>query len=284
MLGSKMTIFSLKTATRIAIPVLALVALFLAAGCGSENETAEIKPDYPEGWETYTYQQIRIVHPPQHPHQEQFHSIAQGYANALARNCRFLSIPVPFDTLVVYYYTGPSQGWEMTGEKFPFVDSADVIHFWTPGWLGISLMEYLIPKWLPKKPQYRFLQHGLTTLFDYSPHNYNELTWRYYNDTLFVPLLDLATDTTDYRDDINRERPQTAEAASFVDFLVYNWGIQGLNFMWRAEARFDWASEGIFGIKVDSMETLWLTFVEKSVKGELPVSNPAVSDTTKPND
>ncbi|MCK4302464.1 MAG: hypothetical protein KAW91_06795, partial [candidate division Zixibacteria bacterium] len=215
-----------------AIMFAVVVAL---SGCGGDKEQTAAGEDnkYAE-WETYTYQNICIVYPPGHPQVDNLYDMAQGYVAALKRNCLFLRIPVPEDTLVIYYYTGFGQGQSMTGRKYPFARDG-CIHFWLPSFYGPTLMHYLLPLWLDKEPQYSFLKHGIISLFDYSGQNYNEMTHSKLQEGTFVPLMELATDTTV---DSNIERELSGEAASFVDFLVFTYGIEGLRLMYRAEAPF----------------------------------------------
>ncbi|MEA3297428.1 MAG: hypothetical protein U9R56_06140 [candidate division Zixibacteria bacterium] len=254
-----------------------LLAIVIMNGCsdGEKKDTDTIDNRY-EGWKSYTYQNVRIVYPPNHPHEKKLHKMAVWYGFALRQDCRFLQIPIPQEELVVYYYTGFGQGREMTGHKYPFADSA-AIHFWIPSHKGPTLMQYLLPIWLQKEPQYKFLKHGIITLFDYSGQDYHEMTHEFYNDTNFIPLTELVKDTTV---DSNIERHQSAEAASFVDFLVYTFGTQALRLLYRAEAPFEMATQGILKVEADSLQTMWTDFIEKAVRGEIPGQQ---SDTTDSN-
>jgi hypothetical protein len=40
--------------------------------------------------------------------------------------------------------------------------------------------------------------------------------------------------------------------------------------MYRAEAPFEMASEGILGIKADSLQALWLDFVDRTMRNDFP--------------
>lgn len=212
-------------------------------------------------WKIYTYQNVKIFYPAGHPLTDNLVDMAAGYVTALERNCRFLEIDVARDTLIVYFYTGFGQGREMTGREYPFGDSA-AIHFWLPSFYGPTLMQYLLPKWHDMEPRYRFLKHGVIALFDYSGQDYHQFTLRYLEEGKFIPLNELAVDTTV---NSNTERHQTAEAASFVDFLTYYYGIQGLDLLYLARAPFETAVEGIFTMPVDSLEGLWLDFAKERV-------------------
>jgi hypothetical protein len=244
-----------------------LVTLVLSCfGCSEQSEPGEkeqqsVACKY-EDWKTYTYQNIKIFYPAGHPLEDNLGDMAAGYVTALERNCRFLKIDGTKDTLAVYFYTGFGQGREMTGREYPFADS-EAVHFWIPSFYGPTLMQYLLPKWHDMEPRYRFLKHGVIALFDYSGQDYHQFTLRYLEEGKFIPLNELAVDTTV---NSNTERHQTAEAASFISFLTYYYGIQGLDLLYLARAPFETAVEGIFEMPVDSLEGLWLDFAKEQVE------------------
>jgi len=241
--------------------VLALVISLCGCSHQAENGKKPVNDKYKD-WKTYTYKNIKIIYPSGHPLVDSFHDMAQGYLTALRRDCQFLGIDVPQDTLVVYYYSGYGQGRKMTGREYPFADST-AIYFWVPNFYGPTLMQYLLPKWQNVEPKYPFLKHGLIALFDYSGQNYHQSTMNYFSEGKFIPLKELVVDTTVNSD---TERHQSAEAASFIDFIVYYFGIQGLEMLYRSRAPFEKTVEGIFMIPVDSLQGLWLDFVRERVE------------------
>jgi hypothetical protein len=192
------------------------------------------------------------------------HDFAVWYNWALRKDCEFLQMPIPVDTLVVFYYTGHGQGNEMTNHYYPWADS-NVIHFWLPSHKGPTLMQFLLTYWLDKEPQFQFLKHGLISLLDYSGQDYHQFTWNFYQHDSLIPLAELAVDTTV---DSNKERWQSSLGASFVHFLVLNYTQEGFRLMYRAETDWDLACKGILRIDPDSLQANWLKFVEKAVKGE----------------
>ena len=102
-------------------------------------------------------------------------------------------------------------------------------------------------------------------LLDYSKRNYHKVTQSFIKDTSFIPLVKLAEDTI-----INShvERYRSAIAASFVDFLVYYYGMGALEKLYTADDSFDVAVERIFSITPDSLQVLWLNLVETAVDDE----------------
>ena len=256
--------------------LVALAIGLMMISCGDKGEkkpagdagTAEVDmavgEDFFDDWKTYTYKNIRIVYPEDHPQTGFMEDMAKGYVAATEKDCQFLGIEIPAETLTVYFYTGYGQGMSSTNQEYPFaIPDKAVIHFWLPSFLGPTLMQYLLPRWQAGEPQFRFLKHGIIALLDYSGQNYHERTQEFAADTGFIPLVELAVDTNV---NFNEERHQTAEAASFVDFVVYYYGIDALTGLYTAEDSFEAAVDRVFRLPVGELEDLWLGFVEMAAE------------------
>jgi hypothetical protein len=235
------------------------------AGCGGDEAPESTDQRY-LAWKTASFNNVKIFYPAYHIHADKMSEFARLYARQIAVDCRLLQIPVPAETLVVYHYTGFGQGREMTGREYPFAEDS-VIHFWTPSHRGTTIMQYLLPKWINKEPSYRFLKHGLISLMDASGQSYHRITWDMVQDSTFIPLVELATDSTV---DSNLERRQSAEGASFCDYILVKYGVKGLAYLYRAESPIELAAPGILGLSVDSLQSEWLRLVEQVVAGRLP--------------
>jgi hypothetical protein len=264
--GETFTItFLAKTHSRIACKptlILVMAVTVLCLACSKQKQAGQgLDADKYKDWMTYSYENVKIIYPPSHPLANNLETMAKGYTKATRQICRFLKINEPSDTLVIYFYTGFGQGREMTGREYPFADGS-AIHFWLPSFYGPTLMQYLIPQWQDAEPKYPFLKHGLIALFDYSGQNYYQSTQGYRDENNFISLPELAVDTTV---NSNTERHQSAEAATFVDFIVYHFGIEDLNRLYTAKAPFEEAVPEIFKMPVDSLEGLWLDFVKQQV-------------------
>jgi hypothetical protein len=257
-----LTKIPLKT-THKPVLVLFMAVAALGLGCSKQKQAGQgPKADKYKDWMTYSYENVKIIYPPSHPLADNLETMAKGYTKATRQICRFLKISEPPDTIVIYFYTGFGQGREMTGREYPFADGS-AIHFWLPSFYGPTLMQYLIHRWQDAEPKYPFLKHGLIALFDYSGQNYYQSTQGYRDENNFISLPELAVDTTVNSD---TERHQSAEAATFVDFIVYHFGIAGLNRLYTAKAPFKEAVVEIFKMPVDSLEGLWLDFVKQQVE------------------
>ncbi|MFH1687002.1 MAG: hypothetical protein ABIE70_05705 [bacterium] len=260
----------LRSWTKVTLVGLSIFILGAFLDCvGSEKEPEGIS-DAPaanyDNWKQYSYQRVRLLYPPDHPHADKMYNLTRGYISAIKRDCNLLEIPTPTDTLIVYHYTGYGQGREMTGRPYPFV-VGDTIHFWMPAPLGATLMQWLLPRWIAKEPRYQFLKNGLISLVDDSKRDYHDIVQRYVDSAVFIPLTDLAVDTAM---DIDKERYQSGEGASFIDFMLYTYGMPALHALYLAESSFDITVQGLFKISADSLETEWLDYVYRVNRGEIP--------------
>jgi len=234
-------------------------ALFSA--CGDDPEPAESQvapwedPKYAD-WQWYAWDRVKIFHPPNHLHLDDFQSMSKNYLNSIDQISHMLAMDAPQDTLIIFYYTGFGQGREFTGTLYPYVEDG-VIHFWLPSFPGPTLVDWLLPKWVEDSASYPFLRHGLRALFDFSGQNYHQATYNNLRDTLYVPLAKLPTDTTISSDE---ERVQSAEAASFIAYVLANYGAIRLRTMYQYDQPFDVMIRDLFQKPVDSLEQDWLRF------------------------
>lgn len=267
---------------RILFGLLVVIALI---GCGgsdskSENESvsldsalAALEPmaadtsatiDYAayENWEPYSLGTIRIMTPPSHHKKDELYDISKKYEATIRAACSFMDIPIPRDTLVVMYYTGPGQGERITGNLFMFVQN-DTIHQWPPYHFGLGVMEYLIPRWIGKQSRFKFLKQGMMKLFDGSGRNYHKKTMELVDSSMFIPLRKLAVSD---RVDARSEQLASAESASFVDYIVYAYGIQALKLMYLSQVDINATVNGIFGMTVNELEQAWLETAQRAAQ------------------
>lgn len=236
-----------------------LTVLVLSIGCSEpEPDPDSIFTGPYADWEVIIFGNVKIVFPPDHMHRAKIPGIAEGYVRSIDKICNWLQIEAPAETLVVYYYGGFFQAREITGLYYPYAKDS-VIHFFQPSFLGVSLMQYLIPKWHAEEPQFGFMKHGLISYFDFSGQDYRRNTLLMRDAGELGSLLSLVEDSTA---DSDRERNISGPAAAFVDFLVSTAGLEALEYLYTADVPFDSAVQTGFGITVDSLETMWLSFAE----------------------
>lgn len=245
----------------------------LLIGC-SKDEKPELTgklPIYSQAnyayWEWYNCSEgpIKIFHPPNHPHENQFDLRCQQYNFSINDISSLLAMEPPPDTLVIFYYTGYGQGREWTGSKYPFTQDS-IIHFWVPSFIGPTLVDWLLPYWSDVTPRYPLYRHGLRALFDFSGQNYHLATYKYIKDGDFIPLDSLVKDTTI---DSDAERYQSAEAASFIGYVLADYGPLRLKTMYESDQPFDQMIRTLFHLPIDSVQNRWLEFMDTYVPDSL---------------
>lgn len=248
--------------------LLLLTSSLALISCGDKQETEKKEsglsnsslPTY-DNWEKYQLQLIDIIYPANHPQKNSVKDLAAVYWSTYNSDCRLLNIPAPQKRITVCFYTGPGQGQEMTGEIWPNV-AGDTIHHWPPIQFGLALMEYLIPNWSNHESQYPFVKYGLMKLMDGAGRNYHQYLFDYIDSTRYIPLSELAV----YPDfNPKGERYQSALAASFVDFIVFKYGIEKLKELYLSTEPFDKAVQRIFKLDVNALETQWHITVRQAL-------------------
>ena len=230
------------------------------ASIGSSHIYQNLAP-YKE-WQIFRQNNVVIIHPPNHLHEERFPEFSGVFSALSRRTCEFLDMTPP-DSLIFYFYTGILHGHDVTGQTYSFSDGT-AIHFWLPTFYGPPLVKHLLYKWESKFPKHKFLWHGIVALLDGSKQNYHQFTLDHIDSGVFIPLRALLADTTI---DVNTERLQSAEAASLVDYLVYIYGIEKVREMYLSDGEVFNDFEKVFKLPVDDLEKRWLEFIDTFVAG-----------------
>lgn len=259
---------------------LAMVsAICLLAGCSGESgkndaETAKSKPAVTKSshiyqnltaykdWQKFRQDNIVLIHPPNHLHQEKFPELTKVFSALSRRTCEFLRMAPP-DSLIYYFYTGTGHGHDVTRQAVPFSDGI-AIHFWLPTFYGPPLVKHLLYKWENEFPKHKFLWHGIVALLDGSQQNYHQFTLDHIDSGIFVSLRDLVVDTAI---NVDTERLQSAEAASLVDYLVYIYGIEKVRELYLSDGDIYADFEKVFNFPVETIEKRWLEFIKTIVPG-----------------
>jgi hypothetical protein len=223
----------------------------------AEPGLKEIDPSVYADWETFSHRRIRFHYPIAHEQMGSFEDMAVAFTKALERCGQFFHIPVP-DTVDVYFYTGPGQAEEITGSVYPFVRDG-VVHFTLPSYFGPPMAQLMIEKWAPVQPKFPFLREGAIALLDYSNQDYYQSTHDFVEHDSLIPLAALAQDTTV---NSNKERYQSALAATFVDYFALRYGIGTFKMLYKTELPFDKTIPQLTGKSVDQVQHDWLRFVE----------------------
>ena len=215
-----------------------------------------------KGWQIFRQNNVVIIYPPDHLHQARFSELTKVFSALSRRASEFLRIAPP-DSLIFYFYTGTGHAHDVTGQSIPYSDGT-AIHFWLPSFYGPPLVKHLLHKWENEFPKHEFLWHGIVALLDGSQQNYHQFTLEHIDSGIFVPLRELSVDTTI---DVNSERPQSAEAASLVDYLVYVYGIEKVRELYLSDGDIYADFKKVFNLPVDKIEKRWLEFIETFIAG-----------------
>ncbi len=267
------------------MPNILLFVIFLLLGaCSSKKETQKVKPASPQisfnniqdttvyvdtaktydydSWSTAQYKNIKIIFPEGHPFTEKMQDYAQIYKTVLRRDFQFFRLPEPTDSITIFYYTGFGQGQDLANSEFPTV-RGDSIYYWPGNRLGITAAMYALKQWTKIDSQYKFLYHGILRLLDASGRNYHVTTLSFIDSTKFIYLQDLIKDT---RVNYNAEAYQSAEAASFIDYFIYKYGIDNFKLLYESPREFEPTIQTICNINLDTLEKDWLRVIRQAMK------------------
>ncbi len=243
-----------------ALIFFAMAAMVLYSGCSGDK--MEDLPQY-EGWEAYSYKHFVYHFPPDNYWGRNMDRFSTAFERYLAEDCDFLAIEIPEDTIHFYIYDNLKSGMELTGRQLPF-NTGNQIHWGRLTPFGLELARYLIDRMGIRKTDFDFLYDGLAALRDYSGQDYHHLTAALLDMKKFIPL-DTLFDNKAYAraDSSHREW----EAASFVAFITYNFGINRFKMLWQTTASFERAIKEIFGMDLMTFEDNWLQFAMVHYEG-----------------
>ncbi len=244
-----------------------LVLMFV--GCSSEEEAdsgiSEADARYSD-WLLYSHDNVVLHYPENHPFADRIPDLAAGYPAAIEADALLLQMTPPRETLHVFVYTGPGHAHELTGQRYPFVED-NSIHYWQPHYLGETVMEYVLSRWTDVSPRFKFLREGLITLMDHSQTSHHEKVKELIENGTRIPLDSLAADTVM---DHNRWALRSQQAASFVDFLIYMYGLPVLKALWVSPTTWDEAVQKLLQMSSTQLDDEWVEFVEQVSEGKRP--------------
>ncbi len=249
---------------RLFLTLILISAIFISCGqkdtAPKENITSidEVTEGY-QNWLNYTYENVVIRYPEDLAFKDQLYPIITGFIKYRKQVCDLFQINYPTDTVTIYYHNGFKQLEELTGSMYPTVDSNN-IYYSMPYNLGAPMMDYLLTLWHPEGTRHKFLKEGIMTMFDFSGQDYHGMTLNYRDDDKLVSLTYLSEDTTI---NVYAEKYFSAEAASFIAFVIDTYGMVGLEKLYVSKQPFDKAVFGLFKIKSPQLQERWLKFAEE---------------------
>ncbi|MEE8578227.1 MAG: hypothetical protein V3T31_13320 [candidate division Zixibacteria bacterium] len=244
---------------QIVLVLLTPAVIAMAIGCAQTTPNVWDDPAY-EDWEFFNGGPIKFFYPPEHMHKANLGDYCNNYIRSAEQICELLAISVPAETLIVVYYTGFGQGRTMTEREYPFAQDS-IIHFWLPSHPGPSMVDWLLPKWSSVDSRHDFLRHGMRSLFDFSGQNYHSGIYAYRNRGMLMTLEELVADTTV---DSDLERLQSCHAASFVAFILAEYGPTRLRTLYESPNPFDSTVNSVLHLSVGSLETAWMGYAAQS--------------------
>lgn len=228
------------------------------------DSTSQVAADPYMGWQRYTKDNLILFYPPDYTSEDSIHQLAELYQAIIRKGSQFLQIQEPTEQIAIFLHKTVGEGRNVTGHMFTYAEGGE-IHYWPPYNYGLAVMDYLLPKWVNKQTGFPFLKQGIRRLIDASGRNFHKMTLDYIDSGMFVPLNELAMDTSLLAD---TEFLRTSLAASFVDFSVYYYGMPKFKELYTSDFKFDKAVNKTYGITIDSLQTLWLSVIKKAMNKE----------------
>ncbi len=271
--------------------ILVLSALLVIVSCSSENKSESDAPDttnvinqvtdsayvvqlladttqvftldgYYDNWETAQFDNLKIVYPKGHLHADKMQDNAQLYKTVLRRNSQIFRLPEPTDPIVLFYYTGFGQGQELANSEFPTA-RGDSIYYWSGNKFGITAGIHTLNRWTKVITRHKMLYQGIIRLLDASGRNYHAMTLDLIDSSKYMPLDSLAVNE---RINFNAEATKTAQAASFIDYFIYKYGIDNFKLLYESQQPFDSTIQAICNMDIKSLEKEWLQVVRETVQ------------------
>lgn len=181
-------------------------------------------------WLTYDSEHFVFHYAPDYSHRHEIASYAAVRDTAFEHNCRYLGVTVD-DKIDFYVYdelaSGSAAGWE----KVIFAD-----HDQSIGHEMTHIIAYHIGD---KRQKIRLLDEGIATWLNHArikvPMGHHGVAWSYYMQEYdLAPLTELA-DTKTFK---RLRGPVNYAAASFVGYLLENYGLGAFRQLWIANAEY----------------------------------------------
>ena len=253
------------------IRILILLILLGLISCSSDNKTeqvaekstAVVEDTTYNSWISVQYKNITLLYPPLHPLESGMSDFAQVFKTVLRRNAQFFQMDEPTDSLLILFYTGFGQGQELANSEFP-TTRGDTIFYWPGNRGGVPAAMYMLNKWTTiKESKSQFLFHGIMRLLDATGRDYHTMSFHFIDSGKFIDLKDLVTDS---RTDYKWEAYQSTEAASFVDYFVFKYGINNFKLLYESQLPFDSTTKVICNMDLKALQSDWLKIVGDVVK------------------
>ena len=228
----------------------------------SDTTHVNTPPEFYDSWENVYYDNIKLIYPDYHPLKNKMQEFAQVFKTIIRRNSEIFRLPEPTDSIVIFYYTGFGQGQELSNSEFPTV-RGDTIYYWTGIKLGIPVAKLVLNRWTKVKSQFEFLNQGILRLMDASGRDYHSMTLDFIDSSKFLTFDSLLADE---HINVYAEAYQTAEAASFIDYFIFKYGIDNFKLLYESKVSFNDAVQTICNMNSKALENDWISVIRQAVR------------------
>ncbi len=189
---------------------------------------------------------------------------AQRFAAARRLSSDRLGLEPIDDTMIVFLLTGPGQSQELLATFYPFART-EAVYFWQPSFIGPPVIDWLLAKHDLSQSDHAWIRHGIRAWLDWSGQNYHEAVERFAAADSLLSLVQLDADTAV---DSDRERYQSAHAASFVEWMVGAFGAPAVFTVYQSKEPFAQTFLATTGIGLVRAEAAWATFRQAVVASQ----------------
>jgi len=253
-----------------------LVGLSVLQSCGKKEEqktgeTTEVQPQTQaqipaqeqseetspyQGWQKYSYGHFIGYFSPNSPFLSRKGQVVMAFERFLAEICDILELPTPQDKIYLFIYGSPNETEEITGQSPPFMNDSS-IHWAVTSAYGYQLTKFVMAKNGVKPGRYDVVYEGIAHLLDFSGVNYHAATARLMDSGRFVSALDLGDNRI--FDTLN-PFVKRAESASFVGFIMYEYGTDKVFAVNTSQEFWVETIESIFQTPINIFGKKWKAF------------------------
>jgi hypothetical protein len=266
--------------------IVFLISLFVLLSCGKKseqkaNETTEAEPQsqaqQPEqpqqqqeqqqqqlsqesspyaDWERYTYGHFVGYFSPQSPFIDRKGQVVTAFDKFLAEICDILELPEPKEKIYLFVYATPMEAESITGRSTPFMDDS-AIHWAVASAYGYQLTKFVLAKNEIKPGRYDVVYEGIANLLDFSGINYHAATAKLIDSGRFVSAVDLGDNRIF---DTLSNYVKRAESASFVGFIMYEYGTDKVYALNKSQEFWVETVEAVFRTPINIFGKRWMNF------------------------
>jgi hypothetical protein len=176
-------------------------------------------------------------------------------------NAHFLGVSDP-PPVEFYCYRDMESFQSHTNRDVPFYISDKMYYGYGPPF-GRMVAVYILHEVREDSTRFHFMAEGLPTLYDWSGRNYHDAAHQIMTQDR-LPSLNKIIDNTSY--DTLSMTVRNIAAASFLGFLMHEYGTQRVMEIYATDEAFPEAVENVLGLSVGELEENWRDFLPEHTK------------------